>query len=928
MRPFGIFLRDAGKTVARGMGVEGIIDDVQTGRVSRNAEVCILGELEFRDRIPGQTDRWAPLSHLANLHWMITSTIPSEKMEFLKTLTGAGDEGHPARDKSDGARKLRKAADCKPLLDVATPELFRTNAFRITGLRVDATTREIAKHTDKLKMMEELGQGKSVHTGAFALKTPPSVDQIREAIQRLKEPEQRIIDEFFWFWPRQFGQSASDPALKALVAGDADAALKIWEALETHPSDGVVAMHNIAVLRHCMALDSESPTAKSSEFTKARMQELEGLWRAAFKRWEILAEDDLFWTSVSARIKQLDDPRLTTGFARRMRATLPQALDKINAELAVRYAKAENMALARLHVQFMRETHPGLDNVGKTAELVLAPAATQLKQQIERTRERAAKKPADIVIAVHELLDQARRTLPLYALFFGKESDTGNDLSDEVANVCNMLSIAHQKAKNDDQACIEILKGALPFAVSKELRLQVEKNIAVLTKNLAFRRLEPIHAILKAIQESREHPSIRLARFKSIAIPAISKTSVGIGDVEAYNDLVNNAAAILRTIAISAWNDHDDKTTALAAITQALYYAKDPELKKRIGADMVTLGGDLPPAVRLESEKPTNRLSTILDSIPRLASPSPPVKQQSMSHGDKVGCFLLLGFALVVLIGLVFNSGTSSSNSSNPSGYHPPLPTPATSAREIARAKTESENQPISSTESLSPSGTQSAKAWLAQTIPPPAITPPTPTPQPIATPVPATPSPPTPSTIKDAPAWLWAAEAPEWRITFVGESELGVQKQAIAMFPSLGVADSPLNKEFVARYKNYKIWRKPYFDNPGWPMMLAWECTREIEGKSTYLVPRTHNDELTAERTRIGTERKILEEYTARITLRAREIDRDRATLNRSNKSAVDAFNGAIESYDALISLAKEQERVVNQLVNDYNEKLRRYGR
>jgi len=280
-----------------------------------------------------------------------------------------------------GGSRLSSLATCKPLLDVATPEMFRANAFRITGLPVDATMREITKQADKLKMMEELGEGKNVHTGAFALRNPPTVDQIREAIQRLKDPEQRIIDEFFWFWPKQFGQSASDPAIKALEGGDADTSLQIWTSLESSQSDGLVAIHNVAVLWHLHALEWEDYYAKTTEFTGEMLRDTERFWRDAFKRWDLLAVDDLFWESVSARIKQLDDPRVTTGFARRMRATLPHALDKINAELAVRYAECGRMDLAQVHVQFMRETNQGLDNVEKTAELVLTPAATRLNSK-------------------------------------------------------------------------------------------------------------------------------------------------------------------------------------------------------------------------------------------------------------------------------------------------------------------------------------------------------------------------------------------------------------------------------------------------------------------------------------------------------------------------------------------------------------------
>ena len=92
--------------------------------------------------------------------------------------------------------RRRGPVQCNPLLEAATKDLFRNNAFRITGLSIEATRREEAKHADELKLREELGQSATLHTGAVALNPPPKLDQIREATQRLKDPERRLIDEF------------------------------------------------------------------------------------------------------------------------------------------------------------------------------------------------------------------------------------------------------------------------------------------------------------------------------------------------------------------------------------------------------------------------------------------------------------------------------------------------------------------------------------------------------------------------------------------------------------------------------------------------------------------------------------------------------------------------------------------------------------
>src|ERR1700693_3155112 len=108
-------------------------------------------------------------------------------------------------DPSGWSSSRKILSECRPLLDAATIVIFRNNAFRITGLPVDATTREIRKQGDKLKMMEELGQGQAMHASVFAIRPPPTVYQIRDALRRLEDPETRLVEEFFWFWPQQFG---------------------------------------------------------------------------------------------------------------------------------------------------------------------------------------------------------------------------------------------------------------------------------------------------------------------------------------------------------------------------------------------------------------------------------------------------------------------------------------------------------------------------------------------------------------------------------------------------------------------------------------------------------------------------------------------------------------------------------------------------
>lgn len=298
-------------------------------------------------------------------------------------------------------------------------------------------------------------------------------------------------------------------------------------------------------------------------------------------------------------LRQLNEPNLPTGFARRMRATLPEALDKINAELAVAFAESGKIELARLHIQFMRETNQGLANVEKTAELVLMPTINRFKDQIKDAEACAKKTPQDGASAAKELFLHAQRAAILFDLFFGRESDLRNDLFDEAAAVCNRLQVAYHDAIHDDETCLEILNSILPLATSIELRQQIEKNMAALKGFAADKKLEPVYTLLKSIQDSKDSPSARLARFKRDAVAAIVKATGISGFSETFDyltsagaefkELFDSAAIVLRGISLDAWNSHRDRETAVAANELAIRHANSAELKQRLAEDKRTL---------------------------------------------------------------------------------------------------------------------------------------------------------------------------------------------------------------------------------------------------------------------------------------------------------------------------------------------------
>jgi C-terminal repeat of topoisomerase len=487
------------------------------------------------------------------------------------------------------SKTLRERGDCKLLISIATKDLFRNNAFRITGLAVDSTTRDITKHADKLKMMAQLGQGQSANLAAFALNPPPGSDEIREAIQRLKDPERRIIDEFFWFWPSEFGRSSSDPAIQALAEGDSQAALHQWQSFQTSGPHGVIARHNLAVYWHLMALEWEHKLLDGG-VDDGTLRDMRSYWKQTFQYWDSLLHQDDLWDMLASRIRQLDDPRLTSGFARKIRATLPQAFDKINAELAISYVHAKKHELARFHVDFMRQTNQGLDDIENTAELVLSPARKQLRQHIIVAKRTADEDPARANEAARALLRCAQPLLQIFDLLYGKGNMTRDDAFDEVAAVGLNCAISHRRETSDDKAFVALLCDILLLPASEDLRLQIKKYITTGRGNIAYAHLQPLLDILNEITKSNEAIRVKYLRIRNEVLTRIKSFEPGDPAAqEAQERCFLDLAWAFRTLSIDAHNDDADSEMALEIIELARQCAKHPDIQKKIAEDIKQL---------------------------------------------------------------------------------------------------------------------------------------------------------------------------------------------------------------------------------------------------------------------------------------------------------------------------------------------------
>jgi len=384
-----------------------------------------------------------------------------------------------------------RSSECKPLMDACTPFVYRENAFRITGLFTDASVRDIKRRINDLKHAEEMGDAEAEHSHAFALNPPPGLELVREAGLRLNDPERRIVEEFFWFWPTEWGNGRHDAALLALANGHKSAPHELWtQALsDGHSQIGVVSKHNLAVMYQMTALDQELRGFEDNHFADDSLAKIDRYWRACFKWWEELTDDESFWSLVSDRIRMLDDPRLTTGLSRRMRATLPEALDKINAMLAVRYIENGKLELAQKHIVYMKETHQGLDDVPKTLAMITESLQIRIRDAIGKAAEVARQQPEKAAQTARELLTAVSQPLEITMGILPPEDADRIDLCDSAAGTVMHCAIIYGNKTEKWETCTSLLEASLEIAVDVELRKNIEEGLLTVRQNAEHQQL-------------------------------------------------------------------------------------------------------------------------------------------------------------------------------------------------------------------------------------------------------------------------------------------------------------------------------------------------------------------------------------------------------------------------------------------------------
>lgn len=375
----------------------------------------------------------------------------------------------------------KEAAQESTLLNVAHPQVYIRNAFRDTGLPVDATQKDVVRCGDRLRMAAKLGG--AMPSGPLPTDPVAGEDEVRDALRQLQNPERRLIEELFWFWPIEGSSTSDDEALQDLAAGRVEDAVESWREIREFDTDIGVATHNLAVYEHLTVLDMESKLVKGTGLSEQECTTLDKAWKDALGLWTEMLESDDVWARFEERIRDIDDPRLTTAMGREIREELPTALLSINARLAVHFAERDHVTHALRHRQLMFGSSLGEEGLQGALHRAVAPIRTRLNVLGELAAEEADLDPTKGKTAADSLLEQAA---PLVAVLDAVLPDNHPALEathDEVALKVLGCQVTYGNKTNDWDGSIATLERASALAVSESARQRIANDLTTARAN-------------------------------------------------------------------------------------------------------------------------------------------------------------------------------------------------------------------------------------------------------------------------------------------------------------------------------------------------------------------------------------------------------------------------------------------------------------
>jgi hypothetical protein len=356
------------------------------------------------------------------------------------------------------------------LEQVASLLLYRRNAFRLAGLPVNATASQVRRRAQAIQTLARVGAPPPARAQLLPPPEPVDAADLDQALQALRNPTRRLVEELFWFWPDTGqGDTTATPT-------DPDTARDHWEQqLRRHPTGATaagIALHNQAILAHAQALDAESDG-----------HTMPTLWAQATRLWRDVLASDACWEHLTDRVTAVADARLTPSVVADLRQSLPEALLTINAALLV-HADTDSPADQRLRRQHQRVIAGSgfpAESIDRARTKAAQPVVARLRGLCATARDAPATSGYE---TARTLLDQV--TGPLHVLddLLPADHPVLDGARDDIAKAAQSAVIKCYNSTNVGGPAVDILAHLGDLAGTTQVKADIVDNLTVARGNL------------------------------------------------------------------------------------------------------------------------------------------------------------------------------------------------------------------------------------------------------------------------------------------------------------------------------------------------------------------------------------------------------------------------------------------------------------
>lgn len=333
-------------------------------------------------------------------------------------------------------------------------DLFRRNAFRVTGLAPDATPRQVRR------AKEESRNAYYLPPDATGAPLPPSTDpvELRAAFEVLQDPVARLVHELLWTGTAE--QDVRAGSVRAL----------------------------------CRALEGTSE--RGTVLTETAWKN----WRKGLRSWAEAMRSEATWERARRRAAEIDDPRVTVGLVRTLRQRLQQHVVGVAAGIAVREARTSPGTAGRL-VRDLRGAGFDTDDVTRTLRAAAQPLLDEVKTACRTARSGDPARAG--VSAARTLLGTTRPPLQALGALLGKDDELARGGFDDVALTTNNCVVAyaneHAATLGADPADLDEVIGHLEEALALATQ---PRTTELVTKNVAEYR--EVQGIIRHLREATD----------------------------------------------------------------------------------------------------------------------------------------------------------------------------------------------------------------------------------------------------------------------------------------------------------------------------------------------------------------------------------------------------------------------------------------